>query len=118
MRVKALAEDQIVRSDLLDAPCLAFGFVAAEYARRRSTAPARQVRQRCQCRLGAAKTLEQLAEGDRTDPGASRKPDSIDEILAQLVPFPNFGSVPALSRAKLTRCFHSTRAAKPSRSGK
>ena len=61
---------------------------------------------------GGAEASDQLAIGDRADARGPDQPQAVGEVFD-----PTRGSVPFVRRRMFSRCFHSTRRAKPSSIG-
>jgi hypothetical protein len=108
-----LAEHQVSRPQLLDARDLPLGLIGREKYRRLSAAAARQVGNGRKRGLRGTEAGDQLAVGDRPDPGRTDQPQAVREVFD-----PMRGSVPFDRRRMFSRCFQTTSNAKPSSIGK
>jgi hypothetical protein len=69
---------EVSRPERLHLRDLALGLVAAEQLGRSAAASLREVRHRGKRRGRIAETCDQLAIGDRPDPGGADQPDALD----------------------------------------
>ena len=110
--VESLVQREEPRAELLDPRDLALRILASPQRRRLAAAAARKVGDRGERGGRRTEARDQLAVGDRADPGRPQQPQAVGEIFD-----PIRGSVPFLRRRMFSRCFHRTSIAKPSSIG-